>query len=178
MTATPYQCAPEVARPTLAAIVHVESGGNPLALHDNTTGSSYKPASLPEARALLESLLRLGHSVDAGLMQVNSSNFPRFGLTPASVFTPCVNINVGGDILRSAWSSAVHAGLQGQNALWHAVQAYNSGNLHGAPAYANRVWAAAGHARSPVPYSLSIRQVDKTVAFAQSWSARSGWNPR
>lgn len=174
----PFQCAPGVAPQTIAAIVRVESQGNPLAIHDNTSGRSYRPASRSEAQALLTALLRLGHSVDAGLMQINSVNFPRYRLTPQAVFDPCVNVNVGGSILRSAWARAKSAGLSGQNALWHAVQAYNSGNLHGAPRYANKVWAAAGHSRSPVPYSLTVRQADLTVAFAQNWTAASEWTAR
>ena len=43
------QCAPAIAPVTLAAVVQQESGGNPLALHDNTAGKSYRPASLTEA---------------------------------------------------------------------------------------------------------------------------------
>lgn len=174
----PYQCAPEVAPATLSAIVHVESRGNPLALHDNTTGRSYAPSSEPAARSLLASLLKLGHSVDAGLMQVNSINFKRFGLTPDRVLKPCVNVQIGGQILREAWGRAVRHGLTGQVALWHAVQAYNSGNLHGAPQYAARVWAAAGHGRSPAPpYSLTVQQSGLVVAFAQSWTASGDWAP-
>lgn len=174
----PVQCAPDVAPQTIAAIVRVESQGNPLAIHDNTTGRSYRPASRAHAQALLGALLRLGHSVDAGLMQINSVNFPRYRLTPQAVFDPCVNVNVGGQILRGAWTRATRTGFAGQTALWHAVQAYNSGNLRGAPGYANKVWAAAGHRRSPVPYSLTVRQADLTVAFAQQWTAASDWSAR
>ena len=178
MSAIPYQCAPQVAASTLAAIVRVESRGNPLAIHDNTTGRSYTPASRFEARALLSSLLRVGHSVDAGLMQVNSANFKFFRLSANTVFNPCANVNAGGNILSRAWLSARRAGMRGQVALWHAVQAYNSGSLAGAPAYANRVWSASGHSHPPVRYSLTINQANITVAFAQSWSATSKWSPQ
>jgi type IV secretion system protein VirB1 len=163
----PVYCAPQVDPTTLSAIVHVESRGNALAVHDNTTGRSYRPASVSEAQALLKSLLRLGHSVDAGLMQINSRNYPAYGLSADNVFDPCVNVAVGGAILTAAWTQASRAGLRGQVALWHAVQAYNSGNLRGAPAYAQRVWAAAGKAPAAhTPPAPATR-----VAFAQPWTA-------
>ncbi len=139
------QCAPTVAPTTVGAIVRVESGGNALAIHDNTARRSYAPRSPARAQALLDALLRQHHSVDAGLMQINSVNFPRFGLTSASVFDPCTNLRVGAEILQQAWGHAVQAGLHGQQALFHAVEAYNSGNLHGAPGYASAVFGAAGH---------------------------------
>lgn len=167
----PYQCAaPAVAEKTVAAIVQVESAGNPLAIHDNTTGRSYKPVSSAQARALLAALLRLGHNVDAGLMQINSAHFTRFRLSPDNVFDPCVNLSVGASILRKAWSLAIDAGFRGQNALWHAVQAYNSGSLHGSPSYALRVWSAAG-ARHVVVSSFALN----AVPFAQPWSASNTW---
>jgi len=175
MAGIPYQCAPGVSPATLAAIVRVESRGNPLAIHDNTSGRGYTPASESEARALLSSLLKLGHSVDAGLMQINSRNFKRFSLSPSSVFNSCVNVNVGGNILRRAWVAANRAGMTGQTALWHAVQAYNSGNLHGSPGYARQVWAAAGEGVKSVPYTLTVQQSNLVVAFAQNWSAPSNW---
>lgn len=170
MSALPVQCAPNVAPQTISAIVQVESHGNPLAIHDNTASRSYTPATLEQAQALLSVLLRAGHSVDAGLMQVNSGHFREFNLTSASVFNPCVNINVGGQILDRAWKTAKRAGLAGQNALWHAVQAYNSGNLRGATDYARQVWAAAGHSAAGRLMVETSRVRPSAVAYVGQWS--------
>ena len=71
-TALMEQCAPQIASVTMAAIVQQESGGNPLALHDNTSGKSYRPATIAEAARLARELIAQGHSVDIGLPQINS----------------------------------------------------------------------------------------------------------
>lgn len=136
----PVQCAPQVHPVTTEHIVRVESGGNPLALHDNTTGRSYSPDSVRAAVSALKKLLARGHSVDVGLMQVNSRNFARTRLTPDTAFDECANVRAGGQILVDAWRQSVGHGYAGQTALWHAVQVYNSGNLHGAPGYAAAVF--------------------------------------
>jgi len=135
----PYQCAPEVHPITIAAIVRVESGGNPLALHDNTTGRSYKARDRSDATRILQLLLSRGHSVDAGLMQINSRNFKRVAVDSNTVFDACQNVRAGGSILTDAWvQSTGH--YKGQAALFHAVEVYNSGNLDGAPEYARAVF--------------------------------------
>ena len=87
------QCAPQVAPVTLAAIVQQESGGNPLALHDNTSGKSYAPTTVAEAARLARELIAQGHSVDIGLAQINSRNLPRLGLGVDQVLDPCANLH-------------------------------------------------------------------------------------
>ena len=163
-------CAPQVAPATLAAIMRVESGGNPLALHDNTTGRSYQAATRQAAQALLNRLVAAGHSVDVGLMQVNSRNFKAYHLTTNTAFDTCENVRAGGAILTAAWTQATSARLTGQAALYHAVQAYNSGNLHGAPGYANKVWYAAGAKRG-------IRVAEATYPIAAGAAQGVEWQP-
>lgn len=168
-----HQCAPQVAPITIEAIVRVESGGNALAIHDNTTGRSYAPGSTAQARALLSALLARRHRVDAGLMQIDSGNFPRLGLNTQSVFDPCANLRAGSRILQSAYRQAVGSGMHGQKALYHAVEAYNSGNLHGAPSYASMVFGSAGksavvvHGPQPQQHRVLLQQ---TQQFAVNWS--------
>jgi type IV secretion system protein VirB1 len=43
------RCAPSVSPRTMSAVVAVESGGNPLALHDNTAGKSFAAADAEQA---------------------------------------------------------------------------------------------------------------------------------
>lgn len=138
---TPIQlialCAPAVAPVTMAAIVQQESAGNPLALHDNTTGRSYQPQSAPQAAALLRGLIAQGHSVDIGLAQINSANLPSLGLDPAAALDPCENLRAAQKILLGAW--------QRSGSLPSALSAYNTGTSAGScgAAYAADVYARA-----------------------------------
>lgn len=166
------QCAPQVATATLVAIVRVESKGNSLAIHDNTTGHSYQPSSKQAAQTLMRQLIYAGHSVDAGLMQVNSRNFLAYNLTAETAFDACENIRVGGAILTAAWSQATSARLTGQTALYHAIQAYNSGNLRGAPEYANKVWHAAGASGVTPRYTAIASRVNT------DWQPAAAWAPQ
>jgi type IV secretion system protein VirB1 len=56
--------APSVAPETLAAFAQHESGLDPNAVHDNTTGLSFHPEIAEAATALAASLLAKGHSLD------------------------------------------------------------------------------------------------------------------
>ncbi|MGH7085701.1 MAG: transglycosylase SLT domain-containing protein, partial [Acetobacteraceae bacterium] len=67
-------CAPEVAPGTLAALAAVESRFNTLAIYDNTTHAALHPKDRAEAVTLARQAISAGHSVDLGLMQINSRN--------------------------------------------------------------------------------------------------------
>lgn len=140
------ECAPKVAAVTMAAIVQQESGGNPLALHDNTTGQSYRPASLASAARLARALIQAGHSVDLGLAQINSRNLTALGLDADQVFDPCSNLHAAQVILLGAWS-------QSGELLRGALSAYNTGNTTGIAGarYSARVYAQAGVVVPAIP---------------------------
>jgi len=139
----------------MAAVIAVESGGNPYAIHDNTTAVSYAPPTLGEAIGIGELLVDRGHSVDLGIAQINSGNMAHYRIGVASLFNPCVNVNVGARILRDAWRSAI--GRYGSapevrpRVVFAAAQGYNSGSLFGAPRYASAVVNAY--------YSSSVQEV-------------------
>lgn len=135
-------CAPRVAPRTALAIVDVESSGYPWAIGDNTTRRSYHPGSYVDAVELAKSLLAKGDNIDAGLMQVNSDNWPTYSLTPETVFDPCTNVNAGAAILRRAYQAALARFKPGPEALYHAFEIYNSGHAYGVERYANVVWKA------------------------------------
>ena len=99
--------ASSVAPITLAAFAQNESGLNPNAVHDNTTGLSTYPETATAAIALATFLLREGHSLDLGIMQVNSANLARTGLTVATAFEPGQSMRAGAMILVAAtrWTS-------------------------------------------------------------------------
>lgn len=139
------QCAPFVAPSTMAAIVQVESGGNPRVILDNTTGRDYYPKTVQQGTTIIRHLLRIGHSqIDVGIAQVDTENFATYGLTPSTALNACTNIRVGARILQKAYQIAVATYGPGQTALYHAFEAYNSGRLIGDPVYANKILAAAG----------------------------------
>ena len=65
------QCAPAIDPHMVVAIGQHESGLDPLTIHDNTTGQSLHGEGVIVAA---EQLIAAGHSVDLGLMQINSHN--------------------------------------------------------------------------------------------------------
>lgn len=137
-------CAPNVAPATMTAIVEVESGGNSLAIGDNTAGRSYYPRDRASAESLARRLLEAGHSIDAGIAQIDSMNFAGFGLTVHSIFDPCINLRIGAKILRDDYAFAVKRYGDDQIALRHAIGMYNTGRLDGGARYIAQVLAAAG----------------------------------
>jgi type IV secretion system protein VirB1 len=122
-------CAPGVAPQTIQAIVEVESRGNPLAIHVNG-GRLPRPAlDALDAAKLARAAIAAGHSVDLGLMQVNSANLPRLGYTAEQMFDPCTNIAAGAAVLTADYQRAAGRHGPGQTALRAALSAYNTGSL-------------------------------------------------
>ena len=138
------QCAPGVAPSTMAAIVQVESGGNPFAIDDNTTRRSYYPRDRASAEALANQLTSAGHLVDMGIAQIDSMNFARLGVNVHTIFDPCTNLRAGSEILSSDYDFAKRRYGSGQIALRHAIGMYNTGRLDGGARYVKEVLDAAG----------------------------------
>ncbi len=157
-------CASNVSPQTMAAVVHVESGGNRLALHDNTIDRSFSPVDANEATAWASELIAMGHSVDLGLSQINSANLPRLGIGIANVFDPCTNLRAGATILGEDYAAAEARFGPGQSALRHALGAYNTGSLYAGQGYINLILAAAGlapeYAAAPPPARSVETRVD------------------
>jgi type IV secretion system protein VirB1 len=145
-------CAPAVAPSTMAAIVQVESGGDPFAIGDNTAGHSYYLHDRAAAERLAHRLLGAGRLLDLGIAQIDSMNFAGFGVTAQTIFDPCTNLSVGARILSDDYAFAVRRYGDGQVALRHAIGMYNTGRLNAGASYIARVVAAAeirdGDARS------------------------------
>lgn len=124
------QCGPNVAPQTLAAIVRVESGGNPWRIGIN---GDYvlprQPANQAEAINDANQLIGMGYNIDMGLMQINFKNLKMLNLTVEQVFEPCTNIKAGAQILQSFYQKAVKDIGQGQQSLRRAISAYNTGNF-------------------------------------------------
>lgn len=94
----------------LAAVARTESGLSPLAIHDNTTGLTFNPKSLDIAESIALSLVsEKGHSVDLGLMQINSANLSHLGMKVQDAFDPCRSVRAGATILREGYHRALRS---------------------------------------------------------------------
>ena len=167
------QCAPAIAPITMAAIVQQESAGNPLALHDNTTGRGYRPASVAGAARIARELIAQGHSVDVGLAQINSRNLSILGLDVERALDPCENLHAAQTLLLGGWGRA--------GTLMGMLSAYNTGQVastRGAD-YGAGVYAQAGVIVPAIPdgrmarwalASTSLPPVQPTIIWAPQTS--------
>ena len=99
-------CTPMVAPTTMKAIVLEESRGHPYAIHDGKTHRAIFPKTRTEAVATARHLIAAGNRIDAGLAQINSANWDWLGLTPETVFDPCINLKAGERVLLDAYTKA------------------------------------------------------------------------
>jgi type IV secretion system protein VirB1 len=155
--------APLVAPETVLAFARAESGMNPLVIHDNDSRRSYTPETVSEAVALTRSLLSRGHSIDVGLLQINSANFILTGLTVESAFDPAASVRAGAQIMVTAYQRC-KPGRDEFAALRCMTSVYNTGReqaglLNG---YVARVW---DNAEQVVP---AIKQVTPPPASPPS----------
>ena len=119
----------------MAAVVMVESDGDPLAIgvngdHPTTLHPATKDAAVATARALLAQ----GRSIDLGLTQINSANLLHDGLTVETALDACASLRAGAAHLAADFEAA-----------WRAAHSrYNTGDLQRgiANGYALRVSAA------------------------------------
>jgi type IV secretion system protein VirB1 len=123
-----------VAAKSIVAEATVESGLDPLAIHDNATGRTFHPATVEEAMQIAGRLDAAGGNYDVGLMQINCGNFDWLHLTLAGAFDPRRSIEAGA-------------------AVMVAMSRYNTGNLRGFEnGYVGKVLAASQRLDSvPLP---------------------------
>lgn len=136
-------CAPMVDPVTMSAVVQNESGGNPLAIHDNADGKSYSPRSMAEAVDLAKRLISADHSVDLGLAQINSRNLQWVGMTVEQSFDPCLNLQASQQVL-------IDAHKRSGGDLQKTLQIYNTGKTAGSQ-YASKVYGKAGVVVPAIP---------------------------
>jgi type IV secretion system protein VirB1 len=139
------RCGPSVAPSTLASIARTESTFEPLSINDNNTGRSDAPATRDIAIQIASKLLEAGHSIDTGIMQINSGNFAKLGLTLQGAFDPCLSVAAGAAILTGDYAGGeTHEGQQ--SALRIALSRYNTGDARRGfeNGYVHKVELAAG----------------------------------
>ena len=90
------QCAPSVDPHMIVAIGQHESGLDPLTIHDNTTGLVLHGEGVANTA---RQLIAAGHSVDLGMMQINSMNLGLLGLSVSDAFTACRSVEAAAKLL-------------------------------------------------------------------------------
>lgn len=153
-------CAPMASPATLAAIAHVESRFDPLAIGVNREGvSPPRPRSAAEATRVARTLIRDGFNIDLGLAQINSTNLGWLGLRIEDAFDPCRNLAAAGRVLQVGYRPRDNSDAERQRALRVALSRYNTG--HAARGFTNGYVAKVERAAA----SLSqTRVVEATVA--------------
>lgn len=142
-------CAPNVAPATMIAVIRVESEGDPFKIGVNSGATLQRqPTNAADAIATARGLLRRGANFDAGLMQINSANFARLGLTAETAFDPCTNLRAGAVVLADNYGRARDAGHS--DPLRAAISEYNTGSRFKGVSngYVGRVYAAAGQSNA------------------------------
>ncbi|MCQ9124679.1 lytic transglycosylase domain-containing protein [Rodentibacter caecimuris] len=135
------QCAADVAPETLLSLIGVESSRNPYAIavvYDKNTPEEKRlnfkqPSTEQEAKNIISALNAepvIYKSYSVGLMQVNSTNFKKYGITEANMFNACKNIEAGAGIFKSCYSEAQknNPNKNEQELLRIASSCYYSGN--------------------------------------------------
>jgi len=109
----------------VAAIVAVESSGNPMAL--NVEGRAIRARSWREAADVVEQAVAAGRCVDVGCMQVNTCYHLHRVQNPVDLLDPVTNIRVGSAFLtelrstRGSWvaaAGAYHSSTPLRNAIY------------------------------------------------------------
>lgn len=120
------RCAPSVPPQILEAVAETESGLDPYALHDDTTGTRERAASLAAAEADAAQWMQRGDFIDVGLMQINSENFQALGLTLRMALDSCDSMRAGAAVLQAAYGGG-KTPAEREVALLIALSRYNTG---------------------------------------------------
>jgi type IV secretion system protein VirB1 len=171
------RCAPGVKLSTLRAVASVESHFEPWTVRDNSTHESWTLASPAAALVLAGDRLRKSHSVDLGLMQINSGNLVALGMGMNDAFDPCRSLGAASRILLAGFAAG-SSEAERQAAILIALSRYNTGRpLAGiANGYVDRVIAA----QSKSPDGQLVRQGASNTPpqwdiWGVSGTAQSAW---
>lgn len=115
------QCAPSIHPNTSHDVARIESSFNPYAIGVVGQKRGIFPNNLNDALAQVNRLKAKGKNFSVGLMQINQSNFKRYGVTPKHLFDPCTNLSVFEKIITDCY--------QRGGSLKRALSCYYSGNF-------------------------------------------------
>ncbi|WP_054087101.1 lytic transglycosylase domain-containing protein [Pseudomonas syringae] len=113
-------CAATVHPDTVRDVAKVESSMNPYAI--GVVGSNgLMPNTKEDALLKINQLEREGRNYSVGLMQINRSNFLKYGVTPERLLDPCTNLSVFEKVMTDCY-------VRGKT-LPRALSCYYSGNF-------------------------------------------------
>lgn len=152
-------CAPAAPVETVQQIIQVESAGNPLALNANVKwvvdrdekgnpvmvkqpNGEDKPQrhkvvfkspieikTAEDAVKVAKMAMAAGHTVDLGLMQVNSANLNSLGYSVADMFDTCKNLAAGAQVYSDFYNRAAQVFGTKNEIHLAALSAYNTGDF-------------------------------------------------
>lgn len=152
-------CAPGMSVETVQQIIQVESSGNPLAVNANvkwvvdrdekgnpimvtmpngeTKPQRHKVAfkfpieikTAEDAVTVANAAIDAGHTVDLGLMQVNSTNLNSMGYSVADMFDTCKNLAAGAQVYTNFYNRAADVFSDKAEIHLAALSAYNTGDF-------------------------------------------------
>lgn len=150
-------CAPHVHPVTMAAIIAVESAGNPNAVSINrpaawnATGTPMpgygQPRSASQAQRLVAELHAAGYTTSVGLAQINTEHLAGWKLPLSVLFNPCMNIRLAEQVLLECDRATASATQIRQSTRLNAVlSCFNGGDSRTgiANGYVQRVRLEAG----------------------------------
>lgn len=114
------QCAPTVHPATTTDIGYAESRFQHLAI-GVVRGDSIYPKDINSALEHIRQLKEKDRNYSIGLMQINQSNFEKYGVTAKDMFDPCKNLSVFEKILTDCYTRG--------ETLKRALSCYYSGNF-------------------------------------------------
>lgn len=173
------ECAPAVHPDTMLSIIKVESAFNPLALHvNNAPQVSPLPTTNEEAIAAATKLKSSGLSFDVGLVQINSTNLDKYGVSIEQAFDPCVNVALGADILTSNYTQTSRTAPDSQSALQRALSMYNTGSQRRGfeNGYVQRVLESAKYSVPALTANATLSPEQPIKVKARAPKAPASWD--
>nr|WP_314434002.1 lytic transglycosylase domain-containing protein [uncultured Brevundimonas sp.] len=176
-------CAPAVSPRTLAAIAHVESRFDPLAIGVNRGPRPPRRArDAADAVLIAKTLLDRGANLDLGLAQINSANLDWLGLDLETVFDPCRNLTAAATVLKEGYRPAEDTPPARQAALRVALSRYNTGDASRGfrNGYVARIEQAAeslglSEALSPTPRASPSLRLEASIPV-EALTPRPAWD--
>ena len=180
LTAVILACAPFVSQDTMAGYIQQRSQADPLAIHITQTDRWIRPENQDDAIEAAKKLLANGMDIKAGLAQIKSADWKKYGLTVKTVFDPCKNVAAGERALGANYrpvKDSKHASVGGRKKI--------TGLVHKlAPKYSldpNLVLAVIETESNFNPKALSPKKAQGLMQLipdtAQRFGVTDPWNP-
>jgi len=112
LSAVILACAPFVSQDTMTGYIQQRSQADPLAIHITQTDRWIRPKNQDDAIEAAKKLFEEGMDIEAGLAQIKSADWKKYGLTAKTVFEPCKNVAAAERILVADYRTPTNASSQ------------------------------------------------------------------